>query len=136
MGAMFAQIMDKLTEVTTRLDKVESSQAPHIDIHDEQHKGKRVECGDQLPSQPVMNPRNQGALSSQGHHVNHIDMDCNALETTQAISSLRSGKSLINPYKGNSSQQVPMDEEEGDEFPKDDSDESSESEDVGDKRPM
>ena len=54
---------------------------------------------DQLPSQATANPRNQEASSSQTHILSHVHVDEEAIETTLAISSLRSGKDLPNPYK-------------------------------------
>ena len=46
-----------------------------------------------------MNPRNQGASSSQMHNLNHVHVDEDVVETALAISSLRSGKDLPDPYK-------------------------------------
>ena len=62
-------------------------------------KGKQVSIFDQLPSQATINPRNQGASSSQMHNPSHVHVDEEAVETTLAISSLRSSKDLPDPYK-------------------------------------
>ena len=62
-------------------------------------KGKQVTFTDQLPSQATANPRNQGASSTQTHNINHVHVDEQAVETALAISSLRSGKALPDPYK-------------------------------------
>ena len=62
-------------------------------------KGKQVTFTDQLPSQATTNPRNQGASSNQTHNINHEHVDEEAVETTLAISSLRSRKALPDPYK-------------------------------------
>ena len=62
-------------------------------------KGKQVNFTDQLPSQATGNLRNQGASSTQTHHINHVHVDEEAVESTLAISSFRSGKALPDPYK-------------------------------------
>ena len=62
-------------------------------------KGKQVTFIDQLPSQAMANPRNQGASSTQTHNINHVHIDEEAVETALAISSIRSGKALSDPYK-------------------------------------
>ena len=62
-------------------------------------KGKHITFNYQLPSQATANPRNQGASSSQTHNSNHIHIDEEAVETALSISSLRSGKDLLDPYK-------------------------------------
>ena len=62
-------------------------------------KGKQVTFTDQLPSQAMANPRNQGASSTQTHNINHVHVDKEYVETALAISSLRSGKALSDLYK-------------------------------------
>ena len=62
-------------------------------------KGKQETFIDQLPSQATANPRNQGASSTQTHNINHVHVDEEAVESALAISSLRSGKALPDPYK-------------------------------------
>ena len=66
---------------------------------DDRKKGKQVTFTNQLQSQATTNPRNQGVSSSQTHNINHIHVDEEAVETALAISSLRSGKNLQDPYK-------------------------------------
>ena len=62
-------------------------------------KGKQVNFTDQLPSQATANPRNQGASSTQTHNINHVHVDKEAVESALAVSSLRSRKTLPDPYK-------------------------------------
>ena len=62
-------------------------------------RGKQVSFSDQLPSQTTANPRNQGALLSQTHNINHVHVDEEVVETTITISSLQSRKDLPDPYK-------------------------------------
>ena len=62
-------------------------------------KGKQVYFSDQLPSQATINPRNQGASSSQMHNLSHVHVDEEVVEIALAISSLRSGKDLPDLYK-------------------------------------
>ena len=54
------QMMSKLNEVSDRLDRVEGDKAQCSDASTKQRKGKRVEFIDQLPSQPLVSPRNVG----------------------------------------------------------------------------
>ena len=66
------QMMSKLTEVSSRLDRVEGPKAQFSDASTEQRDGRRIE----LPFQPLANPRNLGqASSSRALNVNqdHID---------------------------------------------------------------
>ena len=92
-------MMSKLNEVSDRLDRVEGAKAQRFDASTEKRKGKRVEFVDQLPSQPLANPRNLGQASSIcTHNVNKVHID-SALEEAHAISGLRSGKVLVDPHK-------------------------------------
>ena len=75
-------------------------------------KGKQVTFTNQLPSQATANPRNQRASSSQTHNINHVHVDEEAVETALAISSLQSGKDLLDPYKDHPIYQGPIKEEE------------------------
>ena len=71
-----AQMMSKLNEVSDRLNRVEGAKAQYSDASTEQRKGKRVEFIDQLPSQPLANPRNVGqASSSPTHNMNEVCID-------------------------------------------------------------
>ena len=94
----FAQMMSKQNEVSDRLDQVEGAKAQCSDAFTKQRKGKRVEFINQLPSQPLANPRNVGqALSSGTHNVNEVRID-SASEEVHAIAGLRSGKVLVDPH--------------------------------------
>ena len=64
-----AQMVSKLNEVSDRLDRVGRAKAQCSDASTEQRKGKRVEFSDQLPSQPLANPRNIGQASSSHTHM-------------------------------------------------------------------
>ena len=75
-------------------------------------KSKQLTSTDQLPLQAIANSKNQGALSSQTHNINHVHVDEEAVETTLVISSLRSGKDLPDPYKDHPIHQGPIEEEE------------------------
>ena len=98
-----AHMMSKLTEVNNRLDRVEGAQC--FDASVDQRKGKRVEFTDQLPSQPLENPRNLGQASlSRTHNVDQVHTD-SASEEAHAISSLRSGKVLVVPNKDHDNMQ-------------------------------
>ena len=93
-----AQMMSKLSEVSDRLDRVERAKAQCSDGSIEKRKGKRVEFIDQLPFQPLTNPRNVlQASSSRTHNVNEVGIDSES-EKAHAISSLRSGKVLVDPH--------------------------------------
>ena len=93
-----AQMMSKLNEVSDRLDRVEGAKAQCSDASTEQRKGKRVEFIDQLPSQPLANPRNVcQASSSRTYNVNKVCVD-SASEEAHVISGLRSGKVLVGPH--------------------------------------
>ena len=105
-----AQMMSKLNEVSDRLDRVEGAKAQCSDASTEQRKGKRVEFIDQLPSQPLANPRNVGqASSSCTHNVNEVRID-GASEEAHAISGVRSGKVLVNPHTDHKRRKVPLEE--------------------------
>ena len=94
-----AQMMSRMTEVNDRLDRVEGAKAQCSDASTKQRKGKRVEFVDQLPSQPLTNPRNLGqALSSHTHNGNEVRID-SASEEAHAIWGLRSDKVLVDPHK-------------------------------------
>ena len=93
-------------------------------------KGKQVTFTNQLPSQATANPRNQGASSSQTHNINHVHVDEEAVETALAISSLRSGKALSDPYKDHPIHQGPSEEKETPIIVEQDSDSEDEEEQV------
>ena len=107
-----AQMMSKLNEVSDRLDRVEGPKAQCSDASTEQRKGKRVEFSDQLPSQPLENPRNVGqASSSRTHNVKEVRID-GASEEAHAISSLRSDKVLVDPHTDHKCRKDPLEEKE------------------------
>ena len=81
-----------------RVDEIQEFIKTNVQLTTDK-KGKRVLFFDQLSSQVTANPRNQGALSSQLHNMNHVHVDEEAVETTLAISSLWSGKDLLDPCK-------------------------------------
>ena len=95
------QLMEQMTRMKSRVDEIQDFVNTNVRLTTEK-KGKQVTFIDQLPSQATANPRNQGALSSQMHNINHVHVDKEAEETTLAISSLRSGKALPDPYKDHS----------------------------------
>ena len=67
---------------------------------------------DQLPSQPLINPRNVGqALSSRTHNVNEVRID-SASEEAHAISGVRSGKVLVDPYTDHKRRKDPLEEKD------------------------
>ena len=102
--------MSKLNEVSDRLDRVKRAKAQCSDASTEQRKGKRVEFIDQLPSQPLANPRNVGqASSSCTHNVNKVLID-GASEEAHAISGLRSGKVLVDPHTDHKRCKDPLEE--------------------------
>ena len=103
-----AQMMSKLNEVSERLDRVEGAKAQCSNASTEQRKGKRVEFIDQLPSQPLENPKNVGqASSSRTHNVNKVCID-SVSEETHAISGLRSGKVLVDPHMDHKRRKDPL----------------------------
>ena len=78
--------------------QVEGAKDQCSDTSTEKRKGKRVEFIDQLPSQPLENPRNVGqASSSRTHNVNEVCID-SASEEAHAILGLRSGVVLVDPH--------------------------------------
>ena len=107
-----AQMMSKLNDVSDRLDRVEGAKAQCSDASTEQRKGKRVEFMNQLPSQPLANPRNVGqASSSHTHNVNKVCID-SASEKAHAISGLRSGKVLVHPHTDHKHRKDPLEEKD------------------------
>ena len=105
-----AQMMSKLNEVSDRLDRVEGAKAQCSDASTEQKKGKRVEFLDQLPSQPLANPRNVGqASSSRTHNLNEVRI-YSASEEAHAISGLSSGKVLVDPHTDHKRRKDPLEE--------------------------
>ena len=90
--------MEQMTRMNSRVDEIQDFVKTNVQPMTDK-KGKQVTFTDQLPLQATANPRNQGASSNQTYNINHVHIDEEAVETTLAISSLRSGKALSDPYK-------------------------------------
>ena len=130
-----AQMMSKLNEVSDRLDRVEGAKAQCSDASTEQRKGNRVEFSDQLPSQPLVNPRNVGqASSSRTHNVNEVRIN-GASEEAHAISGLRSGKVLVDPHTDHKRCKDPLEEKDDRPSPTIIPEEDSEDEEAPDEEP-
>ena len=97
LGAI-SQLMEQMTRMNSRVDEIQDFIKRNIQPTTDK-KSKLVTFNDQLPSQAMANPRNQGASSSQTHNINHVHVDEEAMETAIAISSLRSGKAPPDLYK-------------------------------------
>ena len=96
LGAI-SQLMEEMTMMNSCVDEIQDFVKTNVQPTMDK-KSKQVTFSDQLPSQAMANPRNQGASSTQTHNINHVHVDEEAVETTLAISSLRSGKALSDPY--------------------------------------
>ena len=81
------------------MDEIQDFVKTNVPLVTDNKKDNQVSFSDQLPWQATANSRNQGASSSLAHNVNHVHIDDEAVETSLAISSLQSGKYLLNPYK-------------------------------------
>ena len=90
--------MEQMTRMNSRVDEIQDFVKTNVQPTTDK-KGTQVTFTDQLPSQATTNPRNQGASSNQTHNINHIHVNEEAVETALAISSLQSGKALLDPYK-------------------------------------
>ena len=93
------------------MDEIQDFIKTNVPLATNNKNGKQVSFSDQLSLQAIANPRNQGASSSQMHNLNHVYVDKEVVETTSAISSLRSGKDLPNPYKDHPFYQGSIDEQ-------------------------
>ena len=85
--------------MNSRVDEIQDFFKTNIPTSTDNKKGTQVSFSDQLPSHATINPRNQRSSSSQTHNLSHVHVDEDAVEAALAISSLRSGKDLPNPYK-------------------------------------
>ena len=85
--------------MNSRVDEIQDFVKMNVQPTTNNKKCKQVSISDQLPSHATTNPRNQGASSSHIHNLNHVHVSEKAVETSIAISSLRSGKDLQDPYK-------------------------------------
>ena len=103
--------MEKMTRMNARVDEIQDFVKTNVQPTTDK-KGKQVNFTNQLPSQAMTNPRNQGASSIQIHNINHVHVDEEAVESALAISSLRSGKALPDPYKYHPSHQGQNEEKE------------------------
>ena len=103
--------MEQMTQMNSRMDEIQDFIKTNVQSTIDKN-GKHVTFIDQLPSQATSNPRNQGASSSQTYNINHVHVNKEAVEMTQTISSLRSGKDLPDPYKDHPIHQGPIEEEE------------------------
>ena len=98
MGAI-SQLMEQMNRMNLRVDEIQDFVKTNIPTSTDNKKGKQVSFFDQLPLQATINPRNQGSSSSQTYNLSHVHVDEEAVEAALAISSLRSGKDLPDPYK-------------------------------------
>ena len=103
--------MEQMTRMNSRVDEIQDFVKTNVQPATDK-KGKQVTFTDQLPSQATTNSRNQGVSLSQTHNINHVYVDEEALKTALAVSSLRSGKNLPDPYKDHPINQGPIEEEE------------------------
>ena len=94
-----SQLMEQMRRMNSRVDEIQDFVKTNIPTSTDNKKGKQVSFFDQLPSQATINPRNPGSSSSQTHNLSHVHVDEEAVEAALAISSLRSGKDLPDPYK-------------------------------------
>ena len=74
-----------MNQMKLYVDEIEDFVKMNVPIAIDNKKGKQFSFTDQLPSQAIANPRNQGPSSSQTNNVNHVHVDEEALETTLAI---------------------------------------------------
>ena len=103
--------MERMNKMNSCVDEIHDFVKTNIPTLTDSKKGKQVSFSDQLPSQATINPRNQGSSSSQMHNLSHVHVDEEAVETALAISSLRSGKDLLDPYKDHLLHKSSIDEE-------------------------
>ena len=83
------QLMEQMTRMNSRLEEIQDFIKRKVQPMADK-KGKKVSFFDQLPLQATTNTRNQGSSLSQTHNLNHVHVDEEVVETTLAISSLRS----------------------------------------------
>ena len=106
-----SQLMEQMSKMNSRVDEIQDFIKTNIPTSTDNKKGKQVSFSDQLPSQAIINPRNQGSSSSQTHNLSHVHVDEEAVEAALAISSLRSGKDLPDPYKDHPLHKSSIDDE-------------------------
>ncbi|CAA7405270.1 unnamed protein product [Spirodela intermedia] len=100
-----------MSRMNSRVDEIQDFVKTNIPTSTDNKKGKQVLFSDQLPSQATINPRNQGSSSSQTHNLSHVHVDEEEVEAALAISSLRSGKDLPDPYKDHPLHKSSIDDE-------------------------
>ena len=100
-----------MNRMNSLVDEIQYFVKTNIPTSTDNKKGKQVSFSNQLPLQATINPRNQGASSSQMHDLSHVHVDEEAVETALVISSLRTGKDLPDPYKGHPLHKSSIDEE-------------------------
>ena len=83
----------------------------NVSIMIENKKGKQVSFTNLLLLQTIANLRNQGPSSSQMQNMNHVHVNEEVVENVIAISSLRSGKDLLDSYKDHPFHKGSIDEE-------------------------
>ena len=103
--------MEQMNRMNSYVDEIQDFIKTNIPAATDNKKGKQVSFSNQLPSQATINLRNQGASSSQMHNLNHVHVDEEAVEIVLAVSILRSGKDLPDPYKDHPLQKSSIDEE-------------------------
>ena len=103
--------MEQMKRMNSRVDEIQDFVKTNIPTSTDNKKGKQVSFFDKLPSQATINPRNQGSSSSQTHNLSHVHVDEEAVEAALAISSLRSGKDLLDPYKDHPLHKSSIDDE-------------------------
>ena len=121
--------MEQMTRMNLHEDEIQDFVKTNVQPTTDT-KGKQVTFTDQLPSQATENPRNQGASSNQTHNIDHVHVDKEAVEIALAISSLRSGKALPDPYKDHPFHQGSSEEKETPIIVEEDSDSEDEEEQV------
>ena len=103
--------MEQMNRMNSRVEEIQDFVKTNIPTSTDNKKGKQVLFSDQLPSQATINPRNQGSSSNQTHNLSHVHVDEEAVEAALAISSLRRGKDLPDPYKDHPSHKSSIDDE-------------------------
>ena len=93
--------MEQMNKMNSRVDEIQDFVKTNIPISIDNKKGKHA----------TINPRNQGASSSQMHNLSHVHVDEEAVENALAISSLKSSKDLPDPYKDHPLHKSSIDEE-------------------------
>ena len=88
-----------MNRMNSHVDEIQDFVKTNIPTSIDNKNAKQVSFSDQLPSHAIINPRNQGSSSSQTHNLSHVHVDEEAVEAALVISSLRSGKYLVDPYK-------------------------------------